>query len=311
VLSNEGHPLQLWGWGQLKAAHGWSADRIFAYEEEKVIGAAQVLIRKLPFPFRSFAYVPRGPIVEEGREAEFLTALAEYVKREHKSLALSIEPDTETFHVDNTWVPSQNRILPSSTIILDLKQPESQLLALMAKKTRQYIRKSAAEAIQIRQVRTKEALQQCLAIYHDTAKRAEFNLHSDQYYLDVFNSLQDHSVIYAAYHDDRPIAFLWVAVSEHTAFELYGGMNDQGQLLRANYSLKWHVIRKTKEWGLSRYDFGGLINDGVSNFKRSWSDQETNLAGTFDKPLQARLYDLWSKGLPMAKTVVHKLRRHR
>ena len=40
----EGHPLQLWGWGELKAAHGWSAHRIrFTDAEDRVVGAAQVL----------------------------------------------------------------------------------------------------------------------------------------------------------------------------------------------------------------------------------------------------------------------------
>ena len=24
----DGHPLQLWGWGELKATHGWSAHRV-------------------------------------------------------------------------------------------------------------------------------------------------------------------------------------------------------------------------------------------------------------------------------------------
>jgi len=28
VLEQEGHPLQLWGWGQVKAAHGWSTERL-------------------------------------------------------------------------------------------------------------------------------------------------------------------------------------------------------------------------------------------------------------------------------------------
>ena len=84
-------------------------------------------------------------------------------------------------------------------------------------------------------------------------------------------------------------------------------MNQTGQDLRANYALKWHAIRKTKEWGLTRYDFGGLVGHGVTNFKLSWAEDETNLAGTFDKPLSP-LYKLWSSGLPAAKTIVRTLK---
>jgi peptidoglycan pentaglycine glycine transferase (the first glycine) len=308
VLENNGHPLQLWGWGQVKAGHGWTAERVLAYSDDEVVGAAQVLIRKLPFPFKSFAYMPRGPIVEDAYRDQLLDAVATMVKRDYKSVALSIEPDTTDFEAPKGWVKSANRVLPPRTILLDLKKPESELLNDMVKKTRQYIRKSSAEGITIKQVRTREALERCLDIYRQTSSRAKFNLHSDQYYLDVFNLMNDHSPVWAAYVDDSPIAFLWLGITADTAFELYGGMNDDGQRLRANYALKWHVIRKMKEWGLGRYDFGGLINDGVSTFKQSWTSEETVFSGTFDKPLSPA-YALWSKGLPAAKAILQKLRR--
>jgi len=307
VLENDGHPLQLWGWGQLKSAHGWDVDRMFAYRDDRVVAAAQILTRRMPLPLRAFSYVPRGPVGTQGTSEEFLNAIADYTKREHRSVALSIEPGTAEFPLLPGWKQSPHRILPPNTIMLDLNQSESDLLMQMAKKTRQYIRKSAAEPITIKSVRTKDELAKCLDVYHHTSSRAKFDLHDDQYYYDAFNALGDHSPVFAAYIDDQPIAFLWLAISADTAFELYGGMNDQGQELRANYALKWHAIRRTKEWGLSSYDFGGLINDSVSTFKRSWSDHEVTFAGTFDKPLSSA-YPIWNRGLPAAKSIIRRFR---
>ncbi len=308
VLENGGHPLQLWGWGQVKAAHGWTADRMLAYDDhDQIVAATQILTRKMPLPLRAFSYVPRGPVGQQGSDATFLDAIADYVKRTYKSVTLSVEPDVTEFQTPADWKQSTNTILPASTIILDLEKSDSDLLAAMVKKTRQYIRKSAAEGITIKPVRTKEDLEKCMAVYHQTSKRAQFMLHDDQYYYDVFTLLGDHSPVFAAYIDDQPIAFLWLAISTDTAFELYGGMNGQGQELRANYALKWHAIRKMKEWGLTRYDLGGLINDSVSNFKRGWSDSEVLLAGTFEKPLSSA-YSLWDKGLPAAKKVYRKIK---
>jgi peptidoglycan pentaglycine glycine transferase (the first glycine) len=309
VLETGGHPLQLWGWGQAKAGHGWTADRFFLIDDEApeiILSAAQVLTRHLPFPLRAFSYIPRGPIGE--RDEELLGFIAENVKREYKSLALSVEPETTEFIPPVGWQKGSNAVLPAATIALDLKKSESDLLTDMAKKTRQYIRKSAAEAVEIRQVRTKAELESVLKIYHDTAKRAKFNLHSDQYYLDVFTAMADNCLVYATYEGETPIAFLWLALSAATAFELYGGVNERGQELRVNYALKWYAIRKAKEWGLTTYDFGGLISGGVSVFKQGWASEETHLAGTFDRPLSI-FYGLWAKGLPAAKAVVHKLRR--
>ena len=317
VLENNGHPLQLWGWGQVKAGHGWKADRLFAYDSsdpDRIVAAAQVLTRRLPYPLKAFSYVPRGPVgIDESNQEskeEFLDLIAEFSKREHSSVAISIEPASKEFTVPLGWNRAQNSILPSETVALDLTLPESQLLADMAKKTRQYIRKSAAEAVTIKRVQKPDEIKKILAIYHDTSKRAGFNLHSDQYYYDVARSLEDNSLIYATYEGDEPIAFLWLAISAHTAFELYGGVNERGQELRVNYALKWHAIRKLKEWGLENYDFGGLISGGVSVFKQGWSETPTHLAGTFDKPLSP-FYMMWTKWLPTAKKLVRAVKPKR
>lgn len=308
VLEHGGHPLQLWGWGELKANHGWHACRLFYYDDSgSITGAAQVLIRQLPVPFRSLAYIPRGPITEAKYTDELLQSLLTYVKEKYHSVVLTIEPDSEEYQVPKGWIKSKNRILPARTVILDLNKSESELMADMAKKTRQYIRKSGNESIQIKKVRTIEELTKCLAIYRETAKRAKFDLHSNQYYYDVFNRLGDHSPVFAVYADDQIVAFLWLAISADTAFELYGGVNETGQQLRVNYALKWHAIQKCKEWGLTRYDFGGLIEGGVMIFKMGWTEKEVELAGTFDRPLSVA-YGLWSSGLPLAKTTIRKIK---
>jgi lipid II:glycine glycyltransferase (peptidoglycan interpeptide bridge formation enzyme) len=298
--------LQLWGWGQVKTVHGWVAERFFAYDDDEIVACAQVLTRKLPFPFRAISYVLRGPLGKEGMNDAFLDLLADYVKRNHHSVALSVEPDIEDFGQHDGWKRANNSNLPSKTVVLDLKKSESDLLTGMVKKTRQYIRKSAAEAITIKQIHTKAEVEKCLDVYRNTSRRAKFNLHSNQYYLDVFNLMGDHSPLFAAYHNDQPIAFLWLAISADTSYELYGGMSEKGQELRTNYALKWYAIRKMKEWGISKYDFGGLIGDGVSSFKLGWTEGETSLAGTFDKPLSP-LYGIWNVAFPIAKKISQRI----
>lgn len=300
VLENGGHPLQLWGWGQVKMAHGWTSDRLLAYDEDTIVAAAQVLTRKLPLPFRAFSYVPRGPVGEQGTSQDFLELIADYAKREHHSVALSIEPDLAEFTIPQRWVSAKNCILPPQTIALDLEKSDSDLLSVMDKNTRQYIRQSAAAGITIKQVRSRDDLTKCLEIYRQTSHHAHFGIHNDQYYYDVFNLLGEHSPVFAAYVDDQPIAFLWLAISADVAFELYDGMSDKGEDLHANYALKWHAVRKTKEWGLLRYDFGGLVGGDVSDFQRSWAEGDTQLAGTFDRPLSS-FYKLWNSGLPTVK----------
>ena len=87
-----GHPLQMWGWGELKAQNpSWKVVRVFVKnisEEElkkkaqysDVTAAAQILIRKLPFPLRGFAYIPRGALILSKKPQERAKILAEIAK---------------------------------------------------------------------------------------------------------------------------------------------------------------------------------------------------------------------------------------
>lgn len=307
ILEYNGHPLQLWAWGEVKAAHNWRVERVFIHQEETIVGAAQLLIRPLPKPFNALVYVPRGPVVDEAHRVAVLTAIADHVKTSHGAVTVTIEPDWEGEFQVAGWRQSKNTILIPRTLILDLRKTEDELQSAMVKKTRQYIRKSAKEPIEIRQVKNREELDACLAIYKQTSARAGFAVHGDQYYYDVFDQYGEHSPVYAAFKDGRPIAFLWLAVSRTVAFELYGGMNDEGQQLRANYALKWQVIQAMRERGIVRYDFNGLLNDGVSTFKQGFADHENMLVGTYDKPLSP-LYSAWTYGLPLAKKIIRKIK---
>ncbi len=302
VRNHHGHPLQLWGWGEVKAAHGWRVERIQVGK-----GGAQLLIKRLPNPFGPLIYVPRGPfgsLLTSGRDRE---DLIDYVKAAYKPTLMSVEPDM-TGNLDWTgWKHSANQILIPRTAVLDLTKSEEELLSVMSKKTRQYIRKSAGEGTTVMQAANLDDIDACLAIYKQTAKRAGFALHGDEYYHDIFTKLRNDSPVFMAKHDGNVVAFLWPVVTPEVAFELYGGMNEEGQRLRANYHLKWSVVTEMKRRGIKRYDVNGLLNDGVSAFKKGFIPDETMLSGTYDKPLSV-LYPVWSTLLPTVKKIVRKLR---
>lgn len=308
ILEKGGHPLQLWGWGEVKAAHGWVAERVFVDDNEVVIGAAQVLLRPLPGLFKYLAYIPRGPVAAKGQREAVLAAVAGYVKTKFHATVLTIEPDWEEMPAGEGWQASANTILIPRTLILDLKKSEDELLGHMTKKTRQYIRKSASDGVVVRKVKDREELEVCLRVYRQTAERAQFAIHNDQYYYDVFDHLGEHSPVLVALFEGKIVAFLWLAISSETAFELYGGMNEEGQRLRANYALKWQTIQLMKKWGIRRYDMNGLVSDGVSTFKQGFADHENRLAGTYDKPLSP-LYSIWKRGLPLAKKIIRLIKR--
>jgi lipid II:glycine glycyltransferase (peptidoglycan interpeptide bridge formation enzyme) len=302
VKAQNGHPLQLWGWGEVKAAHGWNVDRVQVGQ-----GGAQLLIRRLPKPFWPLVYVPRGPLGSLLKSEADREALIEYVRRTYKPTVVTVEPDTTETLNWKGWKKSANRILLARTAVMDLTKTDDELMALMTKKTRQYIRKSAGEGIEVVRAESIEDVNECLAIYKQTAQRAGFALHDDDYYHDIFTKLGDNSPVYMANYQGRVVAFLWPIITPEVAFELYGGMNDEGQSLRANYHLKWSVIQEMKQRGVKRYDVNGLLNDGVTAFKKGFIPDETYMSGTYDYPLSP-LYVVWSTILPAAKKLLQKFR---
>ena len=312
VIDHHGHPLQLWGWGQVKAAHNWRVERVLIHADDAIIGAAQLLIRPLPWPLQAMVYVSRGPVVDEAHQADVLDALRHHAKSIHHAAVLTIEPHWRDFPADveraGDWQPSEHTILIPRTLILDLTKSEDELQAAMTKKTRQYIRKSQKDGVTIRRATSDADIAACLSIYHDTAARAGFPLHADQYYYDIFRELGDHSPVFIAEVEGDPVAFLWLAISGAVAFELYGGITQGGQHLRANYALKWHAITTMQQWGIDEYDMNGLLNDGISTFKQGFAEHEDQLVGTYDAPLSP-LYPLWDKGLPLAKKALRLLKR--
>jgi len=305
VEEHNGHPLQLWGWGDVKSAHGWRVTR-YQLSESPWVGA-QVLFRPLPKGIGSFAYIPRGPIGKWDQSK--LDELANIVKNEHKAIVLSIEPDQEEKVVLRGWKKAKNTVMLAQTLKLDLEKSEDELLEDISAKRRYDIRSSTKKVSEFRQLTTERDLKKCLALYKQTAKRAGFALHGDDYYKDIHVQLGNHSVILGAWDEQGELmAFTWFAVSPHVAFELYSGISDKGQKLRANYGLKWWCIQEMKSRGVKHYDFNGLLNDRISTFKRSFASHETTLIGTYDKPLSP-LYFVWAHGLPIAKKIIRALKR--
>lgn len=309
IEKKQGHPLQLWGWGEVKANHNWRADRFLVRDQSgEMVGGAQVLTREIPILHKTIAYIPRGPFCNNTDTAKILDEITKIVKKECNSIGLICEPDREgDFQLSKGWKKAKNNILLSKTLILDLNKTVDELLSDMTKKTRQYIRKSSKENITIKRVYSKEEIKPLMEIYHQTAQRADFALHEDKYYYDVAEKLGDSSVIYVAYEGENPVSFVWLAESNNIAFELYGGMNDRGQSLRANYTLKWYAITDCKKRGVKRYDMNGLLNDGISTFKRNFASHENQLVGTLEFAFSP-IYPVWSTLLPAAKKVFRAIK---
>lgn len=323
-----GHPLQLWGWGELKARYEWSADRLVVRDGERVVGSAQILLRRLPRPFRSLAYIPRGPQAAEADRGAVLSAITTYVRAHHRPIALTIEPDWEQpgaplpkgadqAQIDALqkrepvgWLVdlgtagfrrSTNTGLIARTLIVDVTADDDTLMKGLSSSTRQNVRKSLRAAeVRFGEVTSDADLAAVLAINRATAERADFAVHDEDYHRGIRDLLGSRSILLAAWEGDEVAAFVWLVASGTTAFELYGGVDPRGMKLRLNYGLKFYAMTQMREAGVSRYDFNGLLNDGISDFKRQFAHHEDLLIGTWNVPLSP-LHAVFERALPVVR----------
>jgi len=307
------HPLQCWGWGEVKRAAGWRAHRVAIFDGPALRSAAQVLTRSLPGVPLAMTYAPRGPVATPD-DAEALQALAQALRRygrEQRGIFCKVDPawPAGASHAleKSGFRPSQESIQVSDTFTIDLRQPEETILAGMRSKTRQYVRKAEREETDIVRDTTGELLGACYAIYEETAKRARFGLHERAYYDNLFHLYPpERQYLYVALRQGVSLSFLWIVCAGRHAVEFYGGVSEAGQEWKSNYLLKWHAIREMKAAGYEIYDLNGRLNEGIAQFKQGFGPVETSWIGPFDAIYRPLLYAAWARGLPFARRLLRR-----
>jgi lipid II:glycine glycyltransferase (peptidoglycan interpeptide bridge formation enzyme) len=298
-----GHPLQLWGWGEAKRSNHWTPHRLALTDGTEWKAAAEVVLWPIPRLGRYIAYVPRGPVVEPEKSAAVLEAVAEWAKGQ-KALYLRVEPAWKKANFGAKWRRARHHLQLAATYTLDLSKSADELLEPMSRKHRQYIRKAERDGVTVERVADIDAMYDLYAL---TAQRAGFGIHSQEYYELLHQGLGEHSYLYVARYQNRPVAFLWLAAAGKTAYELYGGVSDTGQDVKANYFLKWKAIEEMQAGGFINYDFNGRLNEGVSRFKEGFGPDETDYVGTYDYVYNLVGYHLWEHLWPVAKPIGRRI----
>ncbi len=306
------HPLQTWGWGEVKRATGWGAWRVAVQDGTEVRAAAQILTRRVPrLPF-AMIYAPRGPIVAPD-DAEALAALLAAVNDYGKSVGaifLKVDPawpvGTPTDALTHAgFAPSDETVQVTETYTIDLTKSADAIMAAMRSKTRQYIRKAEREETKILRDTSGEWLDACYQIYMETARRAHFGLHPRSYYDAIFKLYDPQKqYLYVALRENVPLSFLWLACFGQHAVELYGGVSDAGQEWKSNFLLKWHAIQEMQTAGYALYDLNGRVNEGISQFKEGFGPDHTTWIGPYDLVYKPLLHQGWTRALPLAKKLL-------
>lgn len=308
--------LQSYEWGELKSLHGWKPNRFAVEKEGKIIAAASVLKRKLPYINFNLFYCPRGPVLDFKNTEAFDFLLSEIKKEAKKQNAILLKidpqiPENEVGVVEmlksRGFKFQKKQIQPRSTLIIVLSKSEEELLKSFEEKTRYNIRLSAKKGVVVREVSNDYGVETFYNIYKETAGRDNFLIHPLKYYQNIKKCLIDKGManIFIAYYEDKPIAGVYVFTFGKRAWYMYGASSNAHRNLMPNHALHWEVIKWAKQRGYTSYDLFGIPSTpnpqhplwGVYKFKKGFNGALVKYIGVYDLALNPILYYLFDKGV--------------
>ncbi|MDN5362518.1 MAG: hypothetical protein PWP70_1565 [Moorella sp. (in: firmicutes)] len=327
----KGHFLQSYGWGEVKATTGWQPLRLVLEEEGRIIAAASLLKRQLPYIQKSILYSPRGPVVDFHDTDLFNELLAAIgrVARQEGAILLKIDPDIpegdsqvkallqeKGFRLA-TGGAGFDGVQPRHVFRLDITPSLEELLANMHGKTRYNIRLAEKKGVVIKEDCALEDLPVFYEILKETTLRDRFLVRSYSYFETMWREMVErgYAKLFLAIYQGEPIAGTLAFIMGDKAWYLYGASSNRHRNVMPNYLLQWTMIRWAKEQGCTMYDFRGVpgILDasnplyGLYRFKKGFNGAFTEFVGEYDLVYAPFFYWLWQTGLPLYSRVFRRL----
>ena len=326
-------PFQSWAWGELKARFGWQPYRLSSGDGSTI---AQLLIR--PYRGLAVAYVPRGPSTIDGRPPDpSIVKSMVSLARSRRAAFVRFEPDLVegdpgTADLDQAlrsagFKVAGRTLQPRSSMRLDIRPDEADLMAAFSKGHRADIRRAERDGVTVRVGTTDAEVDLLHGMLLAVLQRKTFTIHSAAYYRALWREFGDNARLFIAEHGGEVVASsLDLSVGRHGTY-LVAGSTPAGLEHRAAHLLQWHAIRWAKERGAEMWDMWGLADargryelalnngadagspemtqleadarrdplDGVYRFKKGWGGRVIRTLPAYDRVFIAPVYWLWQR----------------
>ena len=98
------------------------------------------------------------------------------------------------------------------------------------------------------------------SLLHKTSSRGSFSLHSKEYYIALFEELENADLIFTMLNGNLVVVTL-VKYTGDTAYYLFGASAQEGHKVSAPLLAQVHAINLAKERGYKYYNLGGLVGN--------------------------------------------------
>ena len=317
-----GSLLQTTAWARLKNNFGWSSQRIWLRQDNKLQAGVQMLIKSAAFGLARIGYLPHGPLVNwhDAEQVRVLFHQLDLAAYQRRVGFVKLEPllwqdefpaaQWQAICEEYDLQTSADTIQPPRTMLLDLRPSLDDILSTMKQKTRYNIRLAERKGITVRQG-TATDLPAFIQLMHLTGQRDGFGIHAADYYKRAYEVFApDDVALLLAEFEGRPLSAVMVFKNGPRAAYLYGASSDEERNRMPNYAAQWAAIQWAKERGCTTYDLWGLPDAppdeleaqfsersdglwGVYRFKRGFGGDIRRTIGAVDRIYNPRTYKLY------------------
>jgi lipid II:glycine glycyltransferase (peptidoglycan interpeptide bridge formation enzyme) len=260
---------------------------------------------------RCFYYVQDGPILPQDPQAakQVYDALMAGVERhrlaERETVShLRIEPRWTTLP---DFVQGFNGVMafdgytePRTTLRIDLRGDDEQILAQMKPKGRYNVRLAARHGVAVSRDDSEQGLRDFMRIQRRTARRQGIGVKPPSYFRTLFDELSQRRGVglYFAQYRGRRLATALVVFCGPMATYFYGGSLELHRHVMAPYALHFEIMKAARGRGCVWYDFWGVVPtdapphkwDGISAFKRKFGGEDVALVPSLDRVFDVKAY---------------------
>lgn len=302
--------MQSFFWADLKRRTGWETFKIGVFEDKKLVGGAVIL--KFHFSkTKNFLYIPEGPVLpyESPKAGDYFHGLMSEVdvianlKEEERSTHIRIDPRLDRVpEFFNKFEKAPYNMEPKNTLMVDLSEGETEILAQMKPKGRYNIKVAEKVGIEVTQDDSRKAVEEFVKIYKETVARKKFSAKKDYYFDFLVDSLA-HSgsgTVFSAKYKGKTLASAVVIFYGDRATYFFGASSNTEREKMAPSKLHWEIIRYAKAKNCQWYDFWGIAPDnadpshdwyGFTQFKKKFGGKKFTFIGAYDFIYNKKLYE--------------------
>lgn len=298
-------------WARFRADIGCEYFAVTIKDGDAIVGGA--LVGKWQHsPGQCFYYIQDGPVLpdDQGTAAqvfdEVLASVERHARAEDTTVShLRIEPRWQDLpgFVGGFREPAfcDNFVEPRSTLCVDLRASEEDILAQMKPKGRYNVRVAQRHGVGVVEDNSAQGLVDFLRIQRRTSDRQRLDAKPPGYFRSLISELGPQgkvSLFFAEYRGRRLATALVVRFGGRATY-FFGGSLVLHRRVMAPYLLHFEIMRAAKAAGMEWYDFWGVAPENeadhpwqdISTFKRKFGGVEVTLVPTLDRVYDSAAYE--------------------